>query len=141
MVQRLNPAEQQQVDAMWDNMLSPPDRLDSQTLLDCLVVYQLHHLGVDELHLKSVKQTPEGKAIMTIEYDRERPADDRLTYRLVSRWGWTIRKERWSANQVAKVVSDLSRPPPNITNSPTTHPQLEQRLQRIIAATQPGLIP
>src|SRR5262245_11230938 len=107
MVQRLTPAEQQQADSMWTNLLTPPDRIDDPTLLDCLIVYQLHHLGVDELHARSVKQTPEGKVIMTIDFDRDKPADDRFTFQLVSRWGWTIREHTWSSNDVTKALQGL----------------------------------
>jgi len=147
MVQRLTPSEQKEVDSIWRNMLQPVDRTDPPTLMDCLIVYQLYHRGVDSFHARSVKQTPSGKVTMTIDFDRDRPSDDRFTFKL-TRWGFTIREEQWSGNQVFQAIQQLAgqqqvtqqgqQPSPTSQPSPEAVEQLERRWKRLAAATQPA---
>ena len=64
MVTRLDEDQQRSVDAAWECMFSPPDRLDSTLLLDVLIANQAHQLGVDSLWLISEKRVSGGLIIM-----------------------------------------------------------------------------
>src|SRR6266571_3507808 len=52
---RLDADQQKMVDGMWNNMLTPTDRLDRELLLDVLCQSWLFQIGVDRLHLTSEK--------------------------------------------------------------------------------------
>ena len=139
MVSRLPPQEQKRVDSAWDAMLSPVDRLDRQTLLDCIVFMQLHQTGVDRLTMRSTKQTAAGEVEMTVDFDRDRPDKDQFTFRLSRPWRGTQRFEQWSAREMFDQFAD-----PNSTSA-TTQPsdeqreaELERRMERFHAATQPA---
>jgi len=147
-VERLSPAEQAAIDQYWNNMLSPTDRLDRGLLLDVVMFYQLHEVGVDRLHMESQKDFAGGAVTMTIDFVRANdPASDRLTLEVKNRAGQSLRKETYSGAEVLAQFKDLSRP----TTNPTTRPDgrqteddaareawLEARMRQISAATQPA---
>src|SRR5438552_799045 len=83
MPMRLDPQRQQQVDSAWNAMLTPVNRLDRQTLLDCVVIMQLYQSGVDRFTARSEKLTSAGKVEMTIEFDRQKPEADQFAIRVV----------------------------------------------------------
>src|SRR5262249_2083604 len=93
MVQRLDPEAQQQVDGIWSNLLTPPNRLDRTLLLDALMANQLHESGVDELRMVSKKRVGDGLAVMEVDFERERPEADGFTFTYVSSPGLEIRRE------------------------------------------------
>lgn len=162
MVNRLDPDQQRQFDQMWDNMLTPVNRTDRQTLLDCIVLFGMQTNGVDEFHSQSVKYTHAGRVEMTIDFDREKPNKDRFKIRVI-RHGWTIRREQYSSDEVTKSVQGLfgvqiqkslarpletSEPAPERTNGPAPsgatdaemkkeQEEVQRRIERIVAATQP----
>src|SRR5438874_2341687 len=100
MPMRLDPQGQQQVDSAWNAMLTPLNRLDRQTVLDCVVIMQLYQSGVDRFTARSEKQTSAGKVEMTIAFDRRKPEADQFAIRVVGPWGGTHRYERWSAKEL-----------------------------------------
>src|SRR5687767_4309953 len=78
-VHRLDPDTQFHVNNAWNNMLTPPARLDRDLLLDVILARQLHTLGVDRLDFRSEKDTSPGKVVMTVRYDRAYGTDSRFT--------------------------------------------------------------
>jgi hypothetical protein len=100
MVPRLRAEDQQRVDQMWDNMLTPPARVDRQTLLDVNVTYLLYTLGVDRLHMTSEKYFSGGVVLMQIDCDRANPDSDEFTITVLDQRGRTIRRERYSRADV-----------------------------------------
>src|SRR5438045_2868432 len=97
MLARLSPSDQRQVDSAWDAMLTPIDRLDRTTLLDCVTFMQLYQSGVDRFSARAEKQTAAGRVEMTIDFDRARPQADQFSIRVKGRWGLTRRYESWLA--------------------------------------------
>src|SRR4051812_7254715 len=100
MVARLEPQKQAEIDAAWNNMLKPVDRLDRTTLLDCVVMLQLYQHGVDRFTAKSVKKTSAGIIEMSIDFDRTKPQSDQFLLRVVGPWGKTLRQEKWSGKEL-----------------------------------------
>jgi hypothetical protein len=115
MTVRLREEDQKTFDGMWDNILTPVNRVDHQTLLDTVVVYMMFHLGVDRLHLVSEKYLTHGKVVMEIDCDRTSPLSDQFTITVVDDRGRTLRKERYSREDVEESSKAL-------TSWPTTLP-------------------
>ena len=149
-VQRLPPQEQAQVEQMWANMLTPAGRLDRDLLLDTLISYQLHHLGIDRLSLHGEKDYAGGRVTMDIAFDRLRPNVDSFTVAVSDRCGRRVRLERYKGQEVLDHVHSLMYPPhsrqTDDNGQPVPEPpelaarrrDYEQRLERIEAATQPA---
>jgi len=89
MAPRLDVETQQKVDQIWNNLLTPVDRVDRQTLLDTNVSYWMYTLGVDRLHMTSEKYFSGGAAIMVIDCDRANPDSDQYTITIVDHQGKT----------------------------------------------------
>src|SRR5262245_24678239 len=105
---RLPPEEQRRVDSMWDNMLTPTDRCDRDTLLDVVVLDQLHSAGVDRLEMTSRKKLTDGRVVyMCVEYCRSEPSRDEFELTIKNSWGWTLRRERYSGSEVLSRLADL----------------------------------
>jgi hypothetical protein len=131
---RLPEEDQKTFDGMWNNMLTPVSRVGHQTLLDTLVVYMMFQLGVDRLHVVSEKYLDHGKVVMDIDCDRASPGTDQFTITVVDDRGRTLRRERYSREDVEEstqtmapwlTASPLERPPCNFRHSstqPTTSP-------------------
>jgi hypothetical protein len=139
---RLDVDQQKMVDGMWNNMLTPTDRLDRELLLDVLCQSWLFQIGVDRLHLTSEKAYDRGRVVMEIDCDRANPTADQLTVTLLDDRGRTVRRERYTRPEIDERVALLQ-------NAPTTRPatseeneirqsERERRLERIQAATQPA---
>ena len=99
-VQRLDDESQHKVDKAWMNILTPPEALDRLTLLDAIMLGQLHETGVDSLLFISEKRVGENTVIMEIRYDRENPADEEYSVTYVDTEGNVIRQERFAREEV-----------------------------------------
>src|SRR5438874_9852101 len=139
MPMRLDPQGQQQVDSAWNAMLTPLNRLDRQTVLDCVVIMQLYQFGVDRFTARSEKQTSAGKVEMTIAFDRQKPEADQFAIRVVGPWGGTHRYEKWSAKELFETYAldekgQSTRSPDDDAHSA----EMTKRFDRFRAATQPA---
>ena len=133
MLPRLAPEDQHTVDNMWDNLLTPLQRVDRQTLLDANIAYWMYAIGVDRMHMTSEKHFAGGKAVMEIDCDRANPDVDQFTITVLDEHGRTVRRERYSRADVeesAKMLRGMS----NI--GPT-----ELRSLKIEPATEPTTLP
>jgi hypothetical protein len=141
-VQRLEPDAQAQVETAWANMLSPPGRLDRQTLLDVLVACQLHSLGIDRVHFVGEKQTPVGRVTLTVDFDRFRTDDGTYTFTLTGAGGNLIRYEHYTAAEVFQTVRDLNEYDRISTENGEVRAERKQlaqdRMMRVEAATKPS---
>lgn len=126
MVERLSEAQQLEVDAAWNNLFTPIDRVDREVLLDAIVLHQLHQSGVDSLRLVAEKALDGGRVIMEIRFDRARPEDDVFLLTCLDFMGFAVRHERWSGDEVRQRVADLE-PPPIILAEGQTEPTAEQQ--------------
>ncbi len=155
-IRRLEPAEQAQVDQMWRNMLSKPDRLDRGLLLDVILTFELHQLGVDRATYHAEKDVAGDTVVMDMRFDRLKPLDDWLVVELFDHDHRSLRKERYSGEEVWSHYNDLLGPPPaEPATRPATGPTIgqtaateptdadlrqawrEARLRQVMAATQP----
>lgn len=120
----LSEADQKQVDAMWDNMLTPVNRIDRQTLLDTISVFWMFQLGVDRLHLRTEKYLKHGTVIMEADCDRASPQTDEFTVTVLDEQGRTLRRERYSRSDVEDTYKIMwGLPNLNGENFTATNPQ------------------
>ena len=145
MVQRLEPADQQRVDQEWSNLLSPVDRVDRQTLLDVLLVCQLHALGVDRLSMHSEKAYPGGTVVMEVFYDRANPKVDRYEVGIYDGAWNLVRREAYRPQEIEAALRELFGPTPAPREDQPISAEMrarldarESRLRAIKAATQPA---
>ena len=87
---RLNPEQQQQVDGMWENVLTPLDRADHDLLLDVVREYWLFQLGVDTLHFRSEKRLAHGRVVMEADCERVSPDADQFLVTVYDEQGRTV---------------------------------------------------
>jgi hypothetical protein len=118
MMPRLDPATQNQVDRMWNNMLTPVNHVDRQALLDANVAFWMYTIGVDRLHMTSEKYFTGGKVIMQIDCDRATPNADQYTITVLDPQGRTLRRERYSRGDVEESARMLMNQPPIATTEP-----------------------
>ena len=154
MVARLQPEQQSQIDDSWDNMLSPPERLDRMLLLDTVLAGQLYQIGADRVQFRSEKQVRDGTVTMEVFYSRHNPDNDRFTIRYVDGNGLQRRFETYTRQEVDERFEFLA---PGLAERRTTghecaelsdeerdalqkerKAQLEAREREIRAATQPA---
>jgi sulfite reductase beta subunit-like hemoprotein len=110
MVPRVDDETQGKVTAAWTAMLSPVNRLDRQTLLDAIINYQFHEMGVERFSARVEKTFDGGTVVMEIQFDRARPAADRFVVEVFDK-GWRlIRRESYSREDVENTVRALSLP-------------------------------
>lgn len=107
MVQRLDEPTQRQFDDMWDNILYQPQRVDRQTLLDVMVVYQFFQVGIDRLVMTSEKDVLGGRVVMTVRFDRAQPLHDEFVLAYVDRHGQERRRERYTRDEVQESLNTL----------------------------------
>jgi hypothetical protein len=139
MLRRLEPDEQKHVESAWYNMLTPVKRVDRETLLDCLMYLQMYQRGVDRFEGKSVKNTPQGRVEMIIHFDRAKPKKDQFRFRVIGNWGFPIREESWTGQEVWARLESLSRDETaSELEMATKQIEAERRMERLIAATQPA---
>lgn len=107
---RLDDAGQKQVDASWDNALTPVDKLDRQAVLDALVLSQAYQAGVDKLAFRSEKKCAAGTVVMEIHFDRAKPEEDRLSLRVIAADGKVLRELTYNRTEVEETYRDLNNP-------------------------------
>src|SRR5437588_2568238 len=110
---RLSDEDQKQIDAVWNNMLTPVNRVEHQTLLDVTISFWLYQYGVDRLHLVSEKHLASGKVIMEIDCDRASPASDQFTITVLNDHGLTLRRERYARDEIEQSAKILFDAPPS----------------------------
>ncbi|HPF38206.1 MAG TPA: hypothetical protein P5081_00650 [Phycisphaerae bacterium] len=108
MVDRLDEKSQAEIDEVWGNMLTPPNGLDRELLLDVILSQQLHQHGVDSLRFISEKQVGEGLVVMEIRFDREDPLFDEFSVSYVDRRGRELRRERYSREDIDEEIRLLT---------------------------------
>jgi len=128
--------DQKTFDGMWNNMLTPVNRVDRQTLLDTVNVYMMFQLGVDRLHLTSEKYLASGKVVMEVDCDRASPLTDQFTITVLDERGRTVRRERYSRAEVDESAQ-------MVAPYPTTNPAVEVTVHAEIGigTTQPSTRP
>jgi hypothetical protein len=160
---RLGPEDQHQVDTIWDNMMTPVNRVGRDTLLDTLMVYWLYQTGVDRLHLVSEKYLTHGKVMMEIDCDRSSPDTHQFTLTVLDGRGRTLRRERYARCEIEQsakalwefdpnsIAQNMQRFTDHSTTRPTTEPiisptserdnlERDRRLKAIEAATRPAKV-
>lgn len=107
MVVRLPPEKQAEADSAWQNMFDPPDRLDRTLLLDVLIANQYFQIGVDRLAMTSEKDTPEGRIVMEVSYDRHEPEYDAFAVTYYGHDGRQMRREVYRREDVERRIGFL----------------------------------
>jgi hypothetical protein len=142
----LCPDQQKIIDQSWNNMLTPADRLDRELLFDVVAAGSFYQLGVDRLHMRSEKSYSHGQVIMEIDCDRASPQTDQFTITILDDRAQTIRRERYSRQEIEDRMKDLFESPVTPKDNPESPEQAQRRQererhqQRIAAATQPASI-
>lgn len=104
---RFNEEGQQEVEAKWNQVFTPPDRLDRQGLLDAFLVSQAYQVGVDRLVLRSEKKFAHGRVEMEINYERLKPDEDRFEVRIFDENDGLVRQERYTRADVERTEQEL----------------------------------
>jgi len=103
----LDEEEQRQVDGVWENVMTPVDRVGREALLDTLMTYWLFQMGVDRLRLVSEKYLSHGKVVMEVDCARATPESDQFTVTVLDERGRTVRRERYTRRDVEESVQAL----------------------------------
>jgi hypothetical protein len=145
---RVAPEEQEQIDAGWNNLLTPTGRADRQLLLDVLLSTEWYEKGVDHLQFRSEKKLAAGgTVVMEVSCDRGNPDGDRLVIEVYDKSAQLVRRERYTLDEVdaARVevfnVEYLRQEMKSKPLSPEEQAQLEtweKRWAAIVATTQPA---
>jgi hypothetical protein len=156
---RLPPDQQAQVDSSWKNMLTPTNRLDRELLLDVILAYELHQIGVDRATYEVDKDYADGTIHMRVTFDRSKPLDDHFFVEVRDKKNQLVRSETYSGDEVwshfgalegASVAERIATTQPS--TQPTTQSMaatqptdfelrqewLKARMKQIEAATQPA---
>ena len=155
---RLDADQQKVVDGMWNNMFTPPARLDRDLLLDVLCQYQVLQMGADRVHITAEKYLTAGKVILDADFDRANADADQMTILALDSAGHTVRRERYSRKEIndrlpeigavikkgvnISIVGDASTQPtkPETPEEKQARLEWEKRAARIQAATQPAVV-
>jgi hypothetical protein len=157
---RLDVEQQIQVDQVWRNMLTPPERLDHTLLLDTIITMHANQVGVDHIRMISEKdRVNDGIVIMEMRFDRERPERDEYTLRYIGASGEELRHERYTRAEIEERVAFLwgapacgfsehrcSQTQPSDLSECESQEAARQaareaRVAEILAATQPASAP
>lgn len=138
MLPKLAPEDQRTVDSMWDNLLTPVQRVDRVTLLDANVAYWMYAIGVDRMRMTSEKHFAGGTAVMEIDCDRANPDVDQFTITVLDERGQTIRRERYTRAEVEESARIL-RGLPNI--GPTELRSIKIEAQATVQVGEPTTQP
>lgn len=98
-VVRVSPEHQEKIDHAWSCMTSKPD-VDRLLLLDCIIVRQLHHLGVDSLEMTVRKRLDAGEVEMILRFDRDDPEIDEFVVNVFDVRGRPVRREYYAGDEV-----------------------------------------
>lgn len=107
MIDRLDDESQAKIDEVWDNMVTPPNRVDRTLLLDVLLSAQLYQHGVDSLRFVSEKDVGENLVVMEIRFDREDPQFDEFSVTVIDPKGREVRRERYGRDDINKEINLL----------------------------------
>ena len=110
MVHRLEDKQQRTVDEVWNNILTPTDRLDRTLLLDIILDRRLHEMGVDRLEFVSEKHVGDGLVRMEVHFERERPENDAFVFTCFDAAGHQVRQERYTREEVQDRIDFLYGP-------------------------------
>jgi hypothetical protein len=139
--------EQKQVDSVWTNLMTPPNRADRQTLLDALTYFHLYSYGVDRASFRSEKIAGNLLIVMEVTYDHDRPMRDTFTVTVFDKQGNLVREEHYSREDVEKALGDIDVEGAATTQKAPTPEEIaaakerERRTQAVMAATQPATQP
>ena len=135
-VQRLSPEDQAKVDQIWNNVLTPPERVDRELLLDVVEAFELHTAGIDRLKLECEKDFTGGTVHMIVDFNRRRPPeDDRFIVMIRDHQGHLLRKETYSSEevlshgrQIFRVVptGTFQKEPKEAATQPSSQPATQQ---------------
>jgi hypothetical protein len=146
MTVRLEPKDQEVVDGMWNNMLTPVDRLDRELLLDAIVSGYLYELGVDRLAMRAEKDFARGRVVMEIDCARVNPEADQFTITVLDERGREVRRERYGREEIMRRMIALNEASIEEKSQLKT-PEAEQKRveterlrERIKAATRPAVV-
>ena len=156
---QLDSDQQKVVDGMWNNMLTPPTRLDRELLLDVLCEYQVLQMGADRVHITAEKYLANGRATLDADFDHANPEADQMTLIVHDSLGRTVRRERYFRREInarlPEINSELAKHKGPYTialgsatqpSKPETSEETRLRLDkqkhemRIQAATQPARV-
>jgi hypothetical protein len=142
MTVRLKEDQQKVIDGMWNNMLTPADRLDRELLLDVVCEYWLFQLGVDRLHMVAEKQYERGRVVMEIDCDGRSPGSDQFTVTLLDERGRTVRRERYGREEIEARTAPVTEEEAKLATELSEEDKARQaeRRARIAAATQPAVV-
>lgn len=105
--ERLDDAQQQEVDDAWDRSLTPVEKHDRQTWLDVMAGARAYEHGVDSLTLRSEKKWSGGRVVMEVHFDRAKPTEDRFEVTVSDAAGNVLRRERYDRAEVDQAIADL----------------------------------
>ncbi len=105
--ERLDEQGQKSIDESWNQALSPVTHLDHKALLDGLLVTQAYQFGVDKMLFRSEKKFAGGTVVMELEFDRQKPEQDRLEVNIFDANQVRVRQEKYKRDEIEKSVQDL----------------------------------
>jgi hypothetical protein len=145
---RLDPKEQVMVDQMWRNMITDPNRLDRELLLDVLIYHGLFEAGIDEGSFHAVKHVDQATVLMDIKFVRDKPLKDHFDVTIKDANGKELRSEHYSGQEVMSHVNGLWGEPATRPGEREQTEEIAAKLQwqearrrQIAAATQPASQP
>ena len=152
MVSRIEPERPKEVDNSWENMFTPPDRLDDLLLLDVILANRFYETGVDRLEMTSQKRVKDGWVTMEVGFDREHPELDEFVVTLVNGKGIELRRERYTREEVDARFEFLSLAKGGVVVTPAGEDvqqtpealearrvEVQARLEELCAATRPAV--
>ncbi|MGD8454176.1 MAG: hypothetical protein PVJ57_20370 [Phycisphaerae bacterium] len=129
MVDRLDEERQAQVDDAWLNVFMASDQVERTLLLDAILCGQLHHRGVDTLHLVSEKHVGDGLVLMEVHFQQDNPDADEFAITFFDAAGWPLRRERFTREDVQARVSFFCQAAMQVEDAPP-EVQAEMELQK-----------
>ncbi len=108
MPERLPEEEQSRWDEAWGNFAEAAPNISREELLDVLLFRQAWHVGVDTLEMRSVKFIGPYMIVMETSYDRSRPDDDAFIVTFINAGGFTVRTERYGANEIGAAIDTFT---------------------------------
>lgn len=151
MPMRLDVETQHEINQMWQNALTPANRLDRDLLMDVLLKYAMYWHGVDRVRATAEKDFVGGRVVMDLNYDRNlSPENDTFSVTVVNDLNQVLRIERYNRSEIDARIGETGigpliqiGDPENLTDEERAAMQedeLRRKLRRrqIRAATQPA---
>jgi hypothetical protein len=101
---RLDAENQKAIDGAWNKALTPVGKLDRQSVLDLMVLRYAFEVGVDKLHFRSEKRFDGGTVVMTIAFDRAKPAEDTFDVVVLDKAGREVRTEHYTRADIERAT-------------------------------------